>query len=52
MNDQVVKDALKANTAAAQEAGVFGAPTFTCADGEVFWGNDRLDDAVAWAVKG
>ena len=52
MSDQGVKDALKANTAVAQEEGVFGAPTFTCADGELFWGNDRLDDAVAWAVRG
>ena len=52
MSDQGVKDALKANTAVAQEVGVFGAPTFTCADGELFWGNDRLDDAVAWAVRG
>lgn len=51
MSDQVVKDALKANTVAAQEAGAFGAPSFTCSDGEVFWGNDRLDDAVAWARK-
>ena len=52
MSDQGVKDALKANTAVAQELGVFGAPTFTCADGELFWGNDRLDDAVTWAVRG
>lgn len=52
MSDQGVKDALKANTAVAQEVGVFGAPTFTCADGELFWGNDRLDDAVTWAVRG
>lgn len=48
--DTVVKDALKAATAEAQAAGIFGAPSFTCADGEVFWGNDRLDDAVAWAA--
>ena len=52
MSDQGVKDALKANTVVAQEVGVFGAPTFTCADGELFWGNDRLDDAVTWAVRG
>ena len=52
MSDQGVKDALKANTVVAQEVGVFGAPTFTCADDELFWGNDRLDDAVTWAVRG
>lgn len=49
--DQVVKDALKAATAEAQAAGIFGAPSFTTPDGEVFWGNDRLDDAVAWVAK-
>jgi 2-hydroxychromene-2-carboxylate isomerase len=51
MTDQAVKDALKAFTQAAQDAGVFGAPSFTTPDGEAFWGNDRLDDAIAWAVK-
>ena len=50
MSDQDVKDALKANTAAAQAVGVFGAPSFTTPDGEVFWGNDRLNDAIAWAA--
>lgn len=33
---------LTANTAAAAEAGAFGAPTYVVA-GEVFWGQDRLD---------
>lgn len=51
MTDQAVKDALKMNTAAAQEAGIFGAPSFTTLDGEVFWGNDRMEDAMAWAVR-
>jgi len=30
--------------------GVFGAPTFLAEDGEMFWGNDRLEQALAWAV--
>jgi 2-hydroxychromene-2-carboxylate isomerase len=34
----------------AQGRGVFGAPTFVAEDGEMFWGNDRLDQALAWAV--
>jgi 2-hydroxychromene-2-carboxylate isomerase len=42
------KEALRAATEAAMEAGVFGAPSFTV-DGELFWGQDRLDDALAWA---
>lgn len=44
-----VKERLKAVTEEARHAGVFGAPTFICEDGEMFWGNDRLEDALAWA---
>jgi 2-hydroxychromene-2-carboxylate isomerase len=29
--------------------GIFGAPSFVIG-GELFWGNDRLDQAVAWAL--
>ena len=45
-----VKDALRATTADAQSRGVFGAPSFTVGD-ELFWGDDRLEDALDWAVK-
>ena len=41
--------AYQANTEAAIEAGVFGAPTFAIGD-ELFWGQDRLD-FVADALK-
>lgn len=34
----------------AQGRGIFGAPTFFAEDGEMFWGNDRLDQALDWAV--
>ena len=50
--DDNVKAALRAETEAAQAIGIFGAPTFTTADDELFWGNDRLDEALEWAVKG
>jgi 2-hydroxychromene-2-carboxylate isomerase len=40
---------LRAQTEQAQQLGVFGAPTFTTADGELFWGNDRLERALLWA---
>lgn len=50
--DRDVKDALRASTEEAQQLGVFGAPAFTTADGELFWGNDRLEQALDWAVKG
>jgi 2-hydroxychromene-2-carboxylate isomerase len=44
-----VKGALRAATDDAIAKGIFGAPTFITADGEVFWGNDRLDQAIAHA---
>jgi 2-hydroxychromene-2-carboxylate isomerase len=43
-----ISSALLAATDEAMELGVFGSPTFVV-EGEVFWGDDRLDDAVAWA---
>lgn len=49
-NTPQIKDALKAQTAEAIQRGVFGAPSFTVGD-ELFWGNDRLEDAVAWAAR-
>ncbi len=42
------KAALKAQTDEAIARGIFGAPSFTVGD-ELFWGNDRLEDAIAWA---
>lgn len=40
---------LRAETEKAQSLGIFGAPSFIAADGELFWGNDRLEQALAWA---
>ena len=40
-----LKDALRAATDSAAEAGVFGVPSLALG-GEVYWGDDRLDDAV------
>lgn len=44
-----VKTQLKQNTQQAAAYGIFGAPSFLTPDGELFWGNDRLEQAVAWA---
>jgi 2-hydroxychromene-2-carboxylate isomerase len=44
--DPAVKDALRSATAKAHERGVFGVPT-VAVDGELFWGDDRLEDAAA-----
>ena len=45
------KGELRDNTAEAQKRGFFGAPTFTTKNGELFWGNDRLEQALRWAKK-
>ncbi|WP_210200048.1 DsbA family protein [Mesorhizobium sp. WSM3868] len=42
-------DRLKAETDAAREYGIFGSPAFVV-DEEMFWGDDRLEEALAWAV--
>ena len=46
-----VKALLKQHVAMAKERGLFGAPSFLTADGELFWGNDRLEQALDWAVR-
>ena len=51
VQSQSVKEALRANTDRAQALGIFGAPTFVVR-GEVFWGGDRLEDALAWHLRG
>ena len=43
--------ALRAATEEALALGVFGSPTFSV-DGELFWGDDRLDDALTWRGAG
>lgn len=46
-----IDDALARETEEAKRIGIFGAPSFVV-DGEVFWGDDRLEDAVSWAGRG
>jgi 2-hydroxychromene-2-carboxylate isomerase len=43
-----VKQALRVQTEQARRLGIFGAPTFMVA-GEMFWGDDRLEDALEYA---
>jgi 2-hydroxychromene-2-carboxylate isomerase len=43
------KAALRAQTEAAIALGLFGAPSFVV-DGELFWGDDRLEEALARAA--
>jgi 2-hydroxychromene-2-carboxylate isomerase len=41
------RDLLVTETNAARQLGIFGSPTFAVGR-EIFWGDDRLDDAMAW----
>jgi 2-hydroxychromene-2-carboxylate isomerase len=45
------KLALRLQVEHAASLGIFGAPTFVTEDSELFWGHDRLDDALEWAVQ-
>ena len=44
------KEQLRRQTEEAKQLGIFGAPSFVV-DGELFWGNDRLEDALRWALE-
>jgi 2-hydroxychromene-2-carboxylate isomerase len=44
------KDKLRVQTEQARQRGIFGAPAFMI-DQELFWGNDRLSAALAWARR-
>jgi len=45
------KEQLRQQTEEAMRLGIFGAPTLVVGS-ELFWGNDRLEQAVAWARQG
>lgn len=45
------KQALRSQTEQAAKLGIFGAPSFVTR-GELFWGGDRLEQALAWACAG
>jgi 2-hydroxychromene-2-carboxylate isomerase len=49
-NEPDTKASLRAQTERAQALGIFGAPSFVVGD-ELFWGNDRLEQALAWAAR-
>ena len=50
-NSENTKATLTAETDAARELGIFGSPTFTVGR-ELFWGDDRLADAMSWCRFG
>ncbi len=43
-----IKETLRATTDRARNSGIFGAPSMVVG-GELFWGDDRLEDAIAFA---
>jgi 2-hydroxychromene-2-carboxylate isomerase len=45
-----VKLRLREETAEAERRGIFGAPSFTIGT-ELFWGHDRMEQAIGWAVR-
>jgi 2-hydroxychromene-2-carboxylate isomerase len=45
------KALLKAECARAAAIGIIGAPCLVTEDREVFWGNDRLEQGLAWAAR-
>lgn len=46
-NTEATKAALATETDAARDLGIFGSPTFVIGR-ELFWGDDRLNDAISW----
>ena len=44
-----IKRVLRDTTEKARAKGIFGAPSFVVGT-ELFWGDDRLEDAIAWAT--
>ena len=47
-----IKGRLKAEIEYAKSIGIFGAPFFVTEDSELFWGDDRLEEALDWACDG
>ena len=48
--DETIAKAYLSQTEQAQSKRIFGSPSFIV-DGELFWGDDRLEDAVNWALR-
>jgi len=47
-NSEKIRARLDAETDVARKLGIFGSPTFAFGT-EIFWGDDRLEDAIDWA---
>jgi 2-hydroxychromene-2-carboxylate isomerase len=47
---EAVAKLFEATTEDARRHGIFGSPSFVAGEGEMFWGDDRLEEAIAWAA--
>ena len=45
-----IQDKYEANTNSARENKIFGSPSFIVKN-EIFWGDDRMEDAIKWSLK-
>ena len=50
-NSEEINALLVSETDAARQLGIFGSPTFVVGK-EIFWGDDRLEDAISWRQHG
>ena len=49
-NGDEIRNEYRTTTEAARAMGIFGSPTFVCGK-EIFWGDDRLEDAIDWCLE-
>ena len=49
-NSNEIENQYLKNTDSARENKVFGSPSFIV-NSEIFWGDDRMEDAITWSKK-
>ena len=47
---EIIEAQYNENTNSARENKIFGSPSFIV-NNEVFWGDDRMEDAIKWSLK-
>ena len=49
-NSEKIEKQYESNTNSARDHKVFGSPSFIV-NSEIFWGDDRMEDAITWSKK-
>ena len=49
-NSENIEAKYNENTNSARENKIFGSPSFIV-NNEIFWGDDRMEDAIKWSLK-